>query len=403
MNILEGFGEKQKTPAELEREASSLSRGSVDDDGFATVHVRALDAVKKDSTPDDKNFHPTLGAANEHYMQSLPRRVRDPLQPSGYRLCLPGEMRGADGEPAELYRPFGATTAEISEFGVGVSLYFASLKYLFCVLLVCALCQLGAIAANKKFNPPGTGDTLLGSTLGANIFSLHASEQGLADLLSTGFLLLAALLATCLQSRMVDQLDKDHLTPSDYSVRVDNPPRNVSNPDEYYNFFSKFGDVVLVTIAYNNGQLIESMANKKLYESQTSAQRRYKDLAHQLHKRYVDQEDATCCTTNMQMCGYSPTLGYVQELLTAETKALTSLSQKDYRPWRVFVTFAHQAQQRACLQATKVSYFQIMSGSAPGSAANFDGACVWHGYGYRHGHGHALAALHACVWVARVL
>jgi len=370
---LAGFPSSKPHP--LERDISEASRGSVDSDGFATVHAKALD---RDSSLHgvDKNFQPSLTRAREHFMQSLPRRVRDPLQPSGFRLCLPGELRGADGEPAQLYNPLCASTPEIGEFGIGVSLYFGSLKYMFAVLLVCALCQLGSINANKQYNPPGTPASLLGSALGANVFSLEASKQGMADMLSTAVLLLAALLATCLQGRLVQQLDKEHLTPSDYSVRVDNPPRNVSNPDEYYRFFSKFGDVVLVTIAYNNGQLVESMAAKKLYHSMVNSQQRYKDIAHELHKGYKDQDDVGCFETNMQLCGYSPTLGYAQGLLSAETKVLNSLSQKDYRPWRVFVTYAKQAQQRACLQACKVSYFQVMSGSAPGSEANFDGCLL---------------------------
>ena len=132
---------------------------------------------------------------------------------------------------------------------------------------------------------------------------------------------------------------------------------------------------MLVTIAYNNGVLIETMANKKLYESMVRAQQRYKEMAESGLSRYVDQDQVSCFTKGMQQLGYSPTLGYVQDLLADENKLLNSLVQKDYRPWRVFVTFATQSQQLHCLRATKTSHFQIMSGSAPGSAANFDGTC----------------------------
>jgi hypothetical protein len=49
---------------------------------------------------------------------------------------------------------------------------------------------------------------------------------------------------------------------------------------------------------------------------------------------------------------------------------------KDFHPWRVYVTFAKQADQRKCLKRTAVSYFAIMSGSAPGSEANFQGCLL---------------------------
>ena len=53
-------------------------------------------------------------------------------------------------------------------------------------------------------------------------------------------------------------------TTKDYSVMITNPPSNVKNPDEYYNFFKRFGDVVSVTVAKRNGKLLKAIADKEV-------------------------------------------------------------------------------------------------------------------------------------------
>jgi uncharacterized membrane protein YbjE (DUF340 family) len=56
------------------------------------------------------------------------------------------------GKPAELYNFWSTPTEALDEFGIGISLYFKTLKVLFVVLLLCALINLVSIYENEKFN-----------------------------------------------------------------------------------------------------------------------------------------------------------------------------------------------------------------------------------------------------------
>ena len=85
---------------------------------------------------------PNLSAARDFYAATLPRRIVDPAQPTGYRLAKLGEMVDNYGNTAELYDPYCSKSNALNEFGVGVSLYFKTLKALFVVLLTCAFISL---------------------------------------------------------------------------------------------------------------------------------------------------------------------------------------------------------------------------------------------------------------------
>jgi len=99
-----------------------------------------------------------------------------------------------------MYEFFSPSNA-LDEFGIGVSLYFRTLKSMFIVLLFCALINLVAIYENMSFNldqsdvdfynalvPNNnfglvpTPDFLLGSVYGAQRNNLYFAKQCAADL-----------------------------------------------------------------------------------------------------------------------------------------------------------------------------------------------------------------------------
>ena len=47
---------------------------------------------------------------------------------------------------------------------------------------------------------------------------------------------------------------------------VVNPPRDIKDPDAYRDLFCKYGEVVSVTLALNNGWLLTAIAQKKEVE-----------------------------------------------------------------------------------------------------------------------------------------
>jgi hypothetical protein len=85
---------------------------------------------------------PNVKEARRFRSTTFPRRLRDPSQPSGFRLAAVGEERDSYGNEAQLYPLFCSGGDVLNEFGVGVSLYFKTLKALFLLLFLCAFISL---------------------------------------------------------------------------------------------------------------------------------------------------------------------------------------------------------------------------------------------------------------------
>lgn len=85
---------------------------------------------------------PSLAAAKTFYSTTLPRRIKDPSQPTGFRLAKAGELADENGQPSQLYDPVCSKSNAFDEFGVGIALYFKTLKALFWLLMLCAFISL---------------------------------------------------------------------------------------------------------------------------------------------------------------------------------------------------------------------------------------------------------------------
>jgi hypothetical protein len=112
------------------------------EDGFQTVHVGRGDNTNTNEDILPSYEPPTLAAARDFYNMSLPRRIKDPKQPTGYRLANVGEFENIETkEPSQLYDVWQDSSV-MNDFGIGVALYFKSLKALFIVLFLCAFISL---------------------------------------------------------------------------------------------------------------------------------------------------------------------------------------------------------------------------------------------------------------------
>jgi hypothetical protein len=200
----------------------------------------------------------SLQAAKDFYYESLPRRIPDPKQPTGFRLANIGELQDSvTGVPSRLYRT-NESSAAFNDFGVGVSLYFKSLKALFCVLFLCAFISLVAMYHNKQFNPdqdtidsdrldyPNSSEDpsptplyLIGTVYGAERSSLALAHQGSSDILCCIFICIFALIAGYMESKVVEEIDLSQQTTQDYSILIKNPPKEVTDP-QVYNVFTIF-------------------------------------------------------------------------------------------------------------------------------------------------------------------
>lgn len=164
-----------------------------DEDGWVTVKVQR----EASSATPPAYAAPNIRDAKTYRFASLPRRIMADNQKTGYRLAREGELAGKDGHPAKLY--YMSDSSEVlDEFGIGIGLYFKTVKFLFVMFLMCALISLISIYENAKSNPDSddvdalkiafnvtvdeTSVSLVGSTYGATRESLKYAKQAAADI-----------------------------------------------------------------------------------------------------------------------------------------------------------------------------------------------------------------------------
>ena len=75
-----------------------------------------------------------------------------------YLSHFPPSLTFQTGQPVQPYEFWGFESCNglkdpLEEFGIGIGLYFKSLKFLGCVIMLCALISLAAIYKNAKYAP----------------------------------------------------------------------------------------------------------------------------------------------------------------------------------------------------------------------------------------------------------
>uniref|UniRef100_A0A7S1FN12 CSC1/OSCA1-like cytosolic domain-containing protein n=1 Tax=Corethron hystrix TaxID=216773 RepID=A0A7S1FN12_9STRA len=263
------------------------------------------------------------------------QKVQQSRSGTGYRLSIPGENE------IEKYRLCGSYK-HFDEFGVGVSLYFRQLILLFCVLFLCSLANINSIQSNSLFNPPkadGKISFLYGSVLGASRNDLSLRRQGSSDLFTCAILLLFTLMLNRFEKKNVEEIDVSQQTPKDYTVRIKNLPRCVTTK-MLHDQFNKYGDIVLISIAVGNGDLLTTLRNLREINFKIDA----------LHekKTYMESRNRKPGTKLKTK---------IKELLLAEKKLSEKarrLSEKSFPPHTAFVTFNDESSQLHCLEDMSV-------------------------------------------------
>jgi hypothetical protein len=143
---------------------------------------------------------------------------------------------------------------------------------------------------------------LLGSVYGITARDLKLYRQGLSDLIISGLLVLLTAVAGIAMKHQIQKIDVSQQTTKDYSVVITNPPLGIEDPQveplasssslpqEYYEFFSQFGEIVLITVAKTNGRILRIFSQKKRGEADKVKVDQYLRMlfAHE-HKSWLDQ------------------------------------------------------------------------------------------------------------------
>jgi len=292
-----------------------------------------------------------------------------------------------------------SSTYTYHSFGLGIGLYFSTIRAMTALVLVVGIIHTpnfiyfsGPDYSNNQENVP---DLLKGSAVCTEtewvicddclkddfqgtswlrdeatdtIFVRHNLCDG-ATLL-TGmtnysgmlFVLIAAIFINYYFKAVEEQMDEDEQTAQDYSIVIDNPPEDATDPGEWKDFFKNAFDahVTCCTVAVHNDDLVRTLVERRekmrmlelLVEPGTSL-----DIV-TLAGIAAAKERARSFTGNL-MAILSPGVPEIFARMAVLTAKVQGLAQLDYPVTNVFVTFETEAGQRKVLEKMTVGQAAI--------------------------------------------
>ncbi|KAG5181949.1 hypothetical protein JKP88DRAFT_349056 [Tribonema minus] len=234
-------------------------------------------------------------------------------------ILEPGEEGG------ELYSLWKTSFYEFDDFGLGIGLYFH---------MVAPVCT-AAVCLNVKQNT--------------------ATDVGLLDYFTIPFLFLFGVVMHMYHKKEAKSIDLGAQTAQDYSIRVEDPDKDATNPDEWREFFQQFGHVTYVTVALDNGTLLESLVKKRTIMHKLELEvggtgpeyERAVDVANPMTR----EGSRPCWRWFMNLFGLCGDVVFYHEKLRKTMDSITELEHKHCNAVKVYVTFEHEKDQRECLQA----------------------------------------------------
>ena len=201
------------------------------------------------------------------------RRYRQSTCPRHHAAAADGSGQGAGGGALVEYGAWSMGDDDLKKFGVGVLLYFQQVRRLAWLFLLMFLLSLPSLLINLRGNGLDSGYLLTRTTLGnQGVYNASATNATLVwgmdramvgvlttamDFSYTTIFLLFVVLASLLHTKVTTDYHGSILTVSRYSVAVSNLPR--STPFTRHDLrahFAQFGQVVDVSVLYNNFHLV---------------------------------------------------------------------------------------------------------------------------------------------------
>lgn len=280
-----------------------------------------------------------------------------------YRKVLPTEVNRG-----EAYPSLTAGISLLAHFGLGVGVYYMQLiiqAIVFAIgglILIPMFISYAADIYGSSSNDPrlyASGSCTVSRTVTATIgcagtatcsaqFRDHCALSRNAVVADIGMSLVIALLMLLgkfPENELLEQLDEAVQTLQDYSVVVNNPPPDAINPDDWRDFFSRFGTVRLITVAKNNMPLCRLLLRKH-------------DILARMAQRLKDEPSRVrSCMTAMRL---RPSEEQMQQELASVELLLTEGLRENYSAVRVYVTFDLEEQQRLCLRELEVPNIELL-------------------------------------------
>jgi len=338
---------------------------------------------------------------NEDYIESLKEKGKEDIS-EGERIMRRAEP-GEHEYETMLYPVFGTPLIDLGDFGIGVGLYFSTLRYFAIMAFLAGLINIPALTYfnSDDYSPTGredlpyllrlsaicTQDTwqpcptctesdwdrfpassndrfAVGDTSGLTYIKVNncrpGNSFGISTYISLIFVILAVYLINYLQRKHAVDFDKNEQTSTDYSIKVNNPPSTAQDPDSWKRFFeSAFKDITVnvCTVAINNQGLVRALIDRRKFlvalEDMLPREKNLdvNDLKNSAKECRVPLlKKIFCCGCN------SPErlVAKIQEKEIEIVEQVTAL-RKECSVTSVFVTFDTEQSQRTVLEELTVA------------------------------------------------
>ncbi len=196
----------------------------------------------------------------------IPRRIKV-KETDGKRKTTYRRIEDFEIERGEVFSLWEFNMESFSLFGLGIGQYFVQLLFFSALLILGSLILIPNMLIFYNEYKHGSGESfielvsascdkpsIVNATIGCDEgisfcpvhhrFNCPLSQTiAITDLIFSIYMVIGIFIVMQFEGRMVEKLDEAVQSPQDYSVVVGNPPADATNADEWFAFFSKFGNV----------------------------------------------------------------------------------------------------------------------------------------------------------------
>lgn len=310
---------------------------------------------------------------------------------------------GERDEPTRLYDIIKTPESEFSDFGVGMAIYFWTVRILALIMLIAGLINLPNMIyfSSTDYSELGQSNVssigIVGSAIctdqvwracptctrddwddfPASAFERFASAGSLTFILrnecrirvSEGIVALVSLLFMCISIYIMGRVsrlrevhyDEKQQTTSDYSLEVENPPLDADDPEEWKDFFSQFDDshVTFCTVTIDNENLVKALILRRKLILQIEYLIK---PGVRFDKDNLDAMVQQCYPVPLWQKLFllksdAPTL--LKKIRALEKGSIKKLAAQEMNVSNVFVTFETEQAQRRALNALSVGRLDV--------------------------------------------
>jgi hypothetical protein len=325
---------------------------------------------------------PSIILAQEHYHSKvLPRRIADEAviidngktKLKGFRKATREEVGG------DPYPVLDLNVKNMAQFGLGISVYLLQLFLIAALSLVAALVYTPSIKDYLNYDEGKSRDIRLWGTAAcaSDVVDVINCDKGKCEYehrdcklsensvicdITICCIFISLFYFNMFIDKVEDKLDEAVQTAQDYSVVVKDPPPDAVDPDEFNEFFSRFGRVRNITITKKNKPLLMLLLRKRAI-----LRRMHPRNAGTYQDKTIYSPDLVSNTSGfakrLQSLGFYRDEAYWIALLCEVNKQLVEASKLTYEACRVFVSFEAEQEQRLCLRELDVSELAAITDS----------------------------------------